>query len=243
MSQPYQLHYWPTIQGRGEFVRLALEAAGADYVDVARGGKKGQGVKAMMHFIDSPQVKHPPFAPPFLVDGKVIVGQTSAILLYLGPRLGLVAGSEAQRVWTHQIQLTIADIVAEVHDTHHPIATGNYYEDQKPAAAQRAGEFRRERIPKFLHWFESVLARNPKGSAHLVGARLSYADLSVFQLVEGLRYAFPKATARALKKTPLVIALHDRVAQHKRVAAYLASERRIAFNEDGIFRAYPELDG
>lgn len=243
MSRPYQLHYWPTIQGRGEFVRLALEAAGAAYVDVARGEKKGQGVKAMMHFIDSPEAAHPPFAPPFLVDGKVVVGQTAAILLYLGPRLGLVPKSEVQRLWTHQIQLTIADIVAEVHDTHHPIAVSRYYEDQKVEATQRAGEFRRERIPKFLGWFESVLACNPKGSAHLVGARLSYADLSVFQLVEGLRYAFPKASARALKKAPLLSALHDQVGQHRRVAAYLASDRRIAFNEDGIFRAYPELDG
>jgi glutathione S-transferase len=247
MSRPYQLHYWPTIQGRGEFVRLALEAAGADYVDVARGDKNGQGVKAMMHFLDSPDVRHlpftPPFAPPFLIDGKVMVGQTAAILLYLGPRLGLVPKSEVQRLWAHQIQLTISDMVAEVHDTHHPIAMGHYYEDQKHAATQRAGEFRRERIPKFLRWFEAVLARNPKGSAHLVGARLSYADLSLFQLVEGLRYAFPKAAGRALKKAPLVLALHDRVAKHKRVAAYLASDRRIAFNEDGIFRAYPELDG
>jgi glutathione S-transferase len=243
MGRRYQLHYWPTIQGRGEFVRLALEAAGADYVDVARGEKKGQGIDAMMKFIDSRQVQHPPFAPPFLVDGKVVVGQVAAILLYLGPRLGLVSKSEVQRLWTHQIQLTISDIVAEVHDTHHPIATGLYYEDQKIEATQRAGEFRRERIPKFLCWFEAVLARNAKGSAHLVGARLSYADLSLFQLVEGLRYAFPKAAGRALRKAPLVMALHHRVAQHKRVATYLASERRIAFNEDGIFRAYPELDG
>jgi glutathione S-transferase len=247
MSKPFQLHYWPTIQGRGEFVRLALEAAGAEYVDVARGEKKGQGIKAMMHFIEGLDVQHspstPPFAPPFLIDGKVMVGQTAAILLYLGPRLGLVPKSEAQRLWAHQIQLTISDIVAEVHDTHHPIATNHYYEDQKHAATQRAGEFRRERIPKFLRWFETVLQRNPKGDAHLVGARLSYADLSLFQLVEGLQYAFPKAAGSALKKTPLILALRDRVAQHKRVAAYLASDRRIAFNEDGIFRAYPELDG
>ncbi len=239
---PYELHYWPTIQGRGEFVRLALEAAGADYVDVARDGE-GQGVAAMMHFMESPEVERPPFAPPFLVDGKVIVGQTAAILLYLGPRLGVVGKSESQRLWTHQLQLTIADVVAEAHDTHHPIASGWYYEDQKSEAAQRAREFRLVRVPKFLAWFESVLARNPGGDAHLVGGRLSYADLSLFQLVAGLQYAFPKATRRALKKAPRVAALHEGVAQHRRAAAYLASERRIAFNEDGIFRRYPELDG
>jgi len=240
---PYELHYWPTIQGRGEFVRLALEAAGASYLDVARGPEsKGQGERPMMHYLESPRVQHPPFAPPFLVDGKVIVGQTAAILLYLGPRLGLVGKSEAKRLWTHQLQLTIADVVAEVHETHHPIATGLYYEDQKKEAAKRAKAFREERIPKFLAWFESVLARNPSGPAYLVGARLSYADLSLFQLVEGLLYAFPKAARRALKRAPHVAGLHARVAQHRRVAAYLASERRIPFNEDGIFRRYPELD-
>lgn len=240
----YELHYWPTIQGRGEFVRLALEAAGADYVDVARGCEdEGQGVPAMMHFMERPEVEHAPFAPPFLVDGKLIVGQTAAILLYLGPRLGLVAKRESHRLWTHQLQLTIADMVAEAHDTHHPIATNLYYEDQKPEAAQRAKEFRQARMPKFFAWFEAVLERNPKGSAHLVGKRLSYADLSLFQLVDGLLYAFPKATRRALKKAPLLAALHGRVAQHKRVSLYLASERRIAFNEDGIFRHYRELDG
>lgn len=239
----YQLHYWPTIQGRGEFVRLALEAAGADYVDVARGCEDaGQGVPAMLHFLESSEVKYPPFAPPFLVDGRRVIAQTAAILLYLGPRLGLAGKSERQRLWTHQLQLTIADVVAEAHDTHHPIATGLYYEDQKPEAASRAKEFRKTRMPKFLAWFESVLLRNPKGEAHLVGKRLSYADLSLFQLVDGLLYAFPKASSRALKKAPMVAALHAQVAQHKRVAAYLASERRIAFNEEGIFRHYPELD-
>lgn len=239
----FELHYWPTIQGRGEFVRLALEAANADYVDVARGCEgEGQGMAAMMYFIESPDQVRPPFAPPFLIDGKVIVGQTAAILLYLGPRLGLVGKSETQRLWTHQLQLTIADVVAEAHDTHHPVGTGLYYEDQKEEAAKRAKEFRQARVPKYLAWFENVLQRNPRGATHLVGGRLSYADLSLFQLVDGLLYAFPKATQRALKKAPQVAALHTSVAQHKRLADYLGSERRIAFNEDGIFRHYPELD-
>ena len=240
----YQLHYWPDIQGRGEFVRLALEAAGAPYVDVARGSKdQGQGVAAMLRAMQGPVQQHPPFAPPFLIDGKVVIGQTAAILLYLGPRLGLVGKSEAKQLWTHQLQLTLADAVAEVHDTHHPLATHLHYEDQKAAAMARAKAFREQRIPKFLAWFESVLARNPAGAGHLVGARLSYADLSLFQLVEGLGYAFPKSSRRALRRAPLVARLHAGVAQHRRVAAYLASPRRIAFNEDGIFRRYPELDG
>jgi glutathione S-transferase len=239
----YQLHYWPTIQGRGEFVRLALEAAGADYVDVARGSGKGQGTAATLALMAAPGQAHPPFAPPFLVHGKHTIGQTAAILLYLGPRLGLVGKSEAARLWTHQLQLTIADMVAEVHETHHPIATSMYYEDQKKEAAKRAKAFREQRIPKFLGWFNTVLARNPAGSKWLVGARISYADLSLFQLVDGLLYAFPKSTRRALRKTPHVAALHQGVAAHQRVAAYLGSARRIAFNEDGIFRRYPELDG
>jgi glutathione S-transferase len=240
---PYHLLYWPTIQGRGEFVRLALEAAGAPYVDVARGATSaGLGMPAMLGRMQDPSHARPPFACPVLVDGKTVIGQTAAILMYLGPRLKLVGASEADRLWTHQIQLTIADIVNEAHDTHHPVGSSLYYEDQKPEAARAAKEFRTQRIPKYLGWLQTVLARNPKGDQHLVGARLSYADLSLFQLVEGLLYAFPKSTRRALKKTPLVLALRDRVAQHRRVAAYLKSERRIPFNESGIFRRYPELD-
>ena len=240
---PYQLFYWPGIPGRGEFVRLALEASGAPYVDVARGATSaGLGVPAMLQFMQDPSVARPPFACPVLVDGKTVIGQTAAILLYLGPRLKLVGNSEADRLWAHQIQLTIADIVAEAHDTHHPVGTGLYYEDQKQEASRAAKEFRTRRMPKYLGWLQTVLARNPKGDKHLVGARLSYADLSLFQLVEGLLYAFPKATRRALKKTPLVVALHGRVSQHGRVSAYLRSERRIPFNESGLFRRYPELD-
>ena len=239
----YELHYWPTIQGRGEFVRLALEAAGAPYVDVARGDDAaGQGMRAMQHRLEDPGVAHPPFAPPFLQDGEVLVGQTAAILQYLGPRLRLVARSESARLWTHQIQLTVADTVSEAHDTHHPIGAGLYYEEQKREARRRAEDFCGARMPKFLRWFEAILARNPAGSRHLVGNRLSYADLSLFQLVEGLRYAFPAAAERVLARAPLVVQLQARVAALPRVAAYLASERRLPFSEEGIFRRYPELD-
>jgi glutathione S-transferase len=244
----YELHYWPTIQGRGEFVRLALEAAGAQYVDVARGDEsKGLGMRAMEHYLEDASVARPPFACPFLVDGKRVIGQSAAILLYLGPRLGLVGKSETDQLWTHQIQLTIADAVTEVHDMHHPVASSLYYEEQQPEAARRALDFRKTRLPKFLAWFEAVLRRNPRNEAsampHLVGARLSYADLSLFQWVDGLAYALPKASRKALAKAPLVSALHAGVAAHKRVAAYLASDRRIPFNEEDIFRRYRELDG
>lgn len=240
----YQLHYWPTIQGRGEFVRLALEAAGAPYVDVAREPPgQGGGESALMRRLGDPGHPRPSFAPPFLVDGDLVVGQTAAILLYLGPRLGLAGSGEADGLWTHQLQLTIADAVAEAHDTHHPLSTSLYYEDQREAALARAKAFREERIPKFLGWFERILARNPAGDRHLVGDALTYADLSLFQLVAGLRYAFPKAAARALSHAPAVAKLHANVARRQRVHDYLQSPRRIAFNEEGIFRAYPELDG
>ena len=239
----YELHYWPSIQGRGEFVRLALEAAGAPYVDVARGPEDtGQGMPAMLRLLQDATETHPPFAPPFLKDGAIVVGQTAAILQYLAPPLKLVARSEQARIWTQQIQLTIADMVDEAHDTHHPVGVGLYYEHQKPEALRRASGFCNARMPKFLAWFESILARNPAGSRHLVGGKLSYADLSLFQLVQGLRYAFPRAAERTLAKAPGVVQLHDRVAALPKVAAYLRSERRIPFNEQGIFRRYPELD-
>ena len=236
----YELYYWPGIQGRGEFVRLALEEAGADYVDVAR--DKG-GMRAMMRLLESDEVARPSFAPPVLKAGRLLIGQTANILLFLGDRHGLAPKDEAGRLWTHQLQLTIADLVLEAHDTHHPVGSGLYYEDQKREAKRRAEGFRKNRLPKFLGYFEDVLARNPRGSNHLVGARLTYADLSLFQIVEGLSYAFPRAMKRASRRMPKVMALRDRVAARSRIARYLASDRRIPFNESGIFRQYPELDG
>lgn len=236
---PYELYYWPHIQGRGEFVRLALEQAGADYLDVGR----VQGVEAVVRGLKEASAAHKPFAAPFLKDGDIVVGQTAAILLYLGPRIGLAPTDEAGQLWTHQIQLTIADLVGEAHDTHHPIDFMQYYEEQKPEAARRAKFFREARIPKFLGWLESVIAGNPAGSGWLVGAELTYADLSAFQVVDGLAYAFPMATAKTLEDAPKLAALCDRVNMLPNIAAYLASERRIPRNNEGVFRRYPELDG
>jgi glutathione S-transferase len=236
----YELYYWPEIQGRGEFVRLALEQAGADYVDVAR--SEGDDQPGLMHFLQDKAVAEPPFAPPYLKAGDLLIGPTAAILLFLGDRHGLAPAEEAGRLWTHQLQLTIADLVVEVHDTHHPVASGLYYEDQKPEAKRRAADFLANRVPKFLGYFEQVLARNPAGDTHLVGDSVTTADLSMFQVIAGLRYAFPKAMARAERKHPLLVALHDRVAGLPRIKAYLDSPRRIPFNPMGIFRHYPELD-
>jgi glutathione S-transferase len=235
----YELYYWPSIPGRGEFVRLALEDAGADYVDVAR---RANGTAAMMRFLDAPTVRRPPFAPPFLKAGKQVIGQTANILFYLGPRLRLAPKSEADRLWIHQLQLTIADWLVEVHDTHHPIAGGLFYEDQKPEAKRRTVDFISERLPKFLAYFEQVLARNPARSGWLAGRSATYADLSLFQMIAGLRYAFLRAMARLERDTPRLAALHERVSARPRLAAYLASKRRLPFNQQGIFRHYAELD-
>jgi glutathione S-transferase len=235
----YELYYWPTIQGRGEFVRLALEEAGADYVDVARRRGK-RGVPAMMKFIEGPRANRPPFAPPFLKAGKLVIGQTANILFYLGTRLGLAPRDEAGRLWLHQLQLTITDLVVLIHDTHHPITGYLYYEQQRAAAKLYSKYFWRYRLPKFLRYFERVLDRS--GGPYILGRRLSYVDLSLFQIVEGLRYAFPTRMKRFERKVPHLIALHDRVARRPRIAAYLASERRIPFSQWGIYRYFKDLD-
>jgi glutathione S-transferase len=231
----YELYYWPEIQGRGEFVRLALEEGGADYVDVARA--KG-GTAAMFKLIE--RRERPPYAPPFLKAGKLIVAQTALILHFLGPRLKLVPRSGVDRLWAHQLQLTITDLVKEIHDTHHPISSQLYYEDQRKEAKRYTEEFWRHRVPKLLGYFEDVLkeSRGP----FVFGRRVCYIDLSLFQIVAGLRYAFPKRMKRFERDVPRLVGLHDRVAARPRIAAYLASKRRIPFNEVGIFRRYKELD-
>ena len=234
----YELYYWPSIQGRGEFVRLALEEAGADYIDVARTPQRG--VPALTRFLDGKSDGRLPFAPPFLKAGKLVIAQTANILLWLAPRHDLVPKSGAVRLWAHQLQLTIADWLVEVHDAHHPIGGAFYYEDQKPESKRRAAHFTAERLPKFFGYFERVLARERNG--WLLGSAFSYPDLSLFQVIAGLRYAFARAMERLEPKYPRSIALHERVAARSRIAAYLASKRRIAFNQHGIFRHYPELD-
>jgi glutathione S-transferase len=235
----YELYYHPTVQGRGEFVRLALEEAGADYVDVARKNGKA-GAPAMFKIIEDKRAARPPFAPPFLRAGKLLIAQTANILFYLGPHLKLAPRDEAGRLWLNQLQMTVTDLVVEIHDTHHPITSWLYYEEQRPAAKRRTHDFWRYRVPKYLGYFERVLQNN--GGQYLVGRRLTYIDLSLFQIVEGLRYAFPKRMKRFEKKIPGLVALHGRVAKRPRVKAYMASKRRIAFSQWGIYRYFKELD-
>ena len=232
----YQLYYWPTIQGRGEYVRLVLEEAGAGYDDVAR---RPGGSDEMIEMMEVGKGT-PPFAPPFLKAGRLVIGQTANILLYLGGRHGLAAKTEAGRLWVNQLQLTIADLVAEIHDTHHPLGPSLYYEDQKAPAKKRTADFWQQRVPKYLGYFEELVKAN--GGAYVTGRRLTYADLSLFQIVEGLRYAFPKHMKAFERDIPGLVALHDRVAERPNIKAYLSSDRRIPFNEDGIFRHYKALD-
>jgi glutathione S-transferase len=230
----YQLYYWPDIQGRGEYVRLTLEDAGAAYDDVARGPG---GVAAMTGMME--QGDTPPFAPPFLQAGKRVIGQTANILLYLGARHGLAPKAEAGRLWVHQLQLTIADLVLEIHDSHHPLGPSLYYEDQRAPAKKRSAEFWKARVPKYLGYFEGLVSER---GGYVTGRRTSYVDLSLFQIVEGLRYAFPKRMAKFEREIPKLVELHDRVAARPNIKSYLASDRRIPFNEDGIFRRYKALD-
>lgn len=234
----YQLFYWPTIQGRGEFVRLALEFCGAEYDDVAR----HEGEELLVRDMGKRRVNTPPFAPPYLKAGKLVIAQTANILQFLSTRHRIAPASRAGQIWTNQLQLTIADLVAEVHDTHHPIASGLYFEDQRAAAKRRSHDFIKNRMPKFLGYFERILRQRGGKNAWLTGTQASYADLSTFQVVDGLRFAMPKAAARELKRCPHLVSLHRRILNLPRISAYLGSDRRIPFNQEGIFRHYASLD-
>lgn len=242
-NAPYELIYWPPLPGRGEFVRLVFEDAGVPYVDVARlSTDDGGGITTIMSYLKGQQPGPLPLAPPILRHGDLVLAQVAVICRYIAPRCGRVPDDEASRLRADQLQLTIADLVAEVHDTHHPIAVGNYYEDQKAEAKARAAYFVAERLPKFLGYFERVLEREGEGALGLLGAEVSYVDLSMFHVLEGLAYAFPKAFKSTRERIPRLLALRDRVAARPRLATYLASERRLPFNEMGIFRHYPELE-
>jgi glutathione S-transferase len=231
----YDLWYWPSIQGRGEFVRLAMEAAGIDYRDRAR----EDGAEALMKDMAA-RAPFEPFAPPYLDTGKMVIAQVAHILTWLADTHKLAPSDEKLLFWTIQLQLTVTDLVAEVHNVHHPVALDEYYDKQKSEAKRYAEGFREQRIPKFLGYFERATSAVP--GDWIAGDDWSPIDTSLFQVVEGLRYAFPKRMKTVEADHPGLVALHDRVAALPRIAAYLESDRRIAFNTDGIFRHYPELD-
>ncbi len=239
----YQLYYWPGIQGRGEFVRLALEEGAARYADVAAVPEnQGGGVPAILRMLAARGVPRPPFAVPVLKAGRELIAQTPNILLYLGGRLRLAPRNERGRLWTQQLTLTILDLYLEIFHTHHPLGDGYAYEEQKTAARRRSHDFLKVRLPKFLSYFERVLELNRSARPWLADVRLTYADLAMAQVLAGLKYAFPKATARSLRARPRLAALHDAVFERPRIASYLASGRRLPFNNEDLFRHYPELD-
>jgi glutathione S-transferase len=236
----YKLWYWPTIQGRGEFVRLALEGAEIEYQDCAR----DVGEDGLMADLND-RTGRTPFAPPYLElpgseSGALVIAQVANILMYLGERHGLAPSNMADRLWLNQLQLTIADLVAEVHNVHHPVAMMDYYDDQKPEAARAAKQFREDRITKFLGHFEDAAQANP--GDWLIDHKWTYADTSLFQVIEGLRYMFPERMRTLEPDYPNLVRIHGQVATLPGIKAYLKSDRRLAFNTDGIFRYYPELD-
>ena len=234
----YRLWYWPSIQGRGEFVRLALEAAGIDYEDCARDA----GVEAMMADLEARAANgRGSFAPPYLALDGHAVAQVANILQFLGQQHDLVPSNLADRYWLNQLQLTIADLVAEVHNVHHPVGMMDYYDDQKAEATRAATQFRDERLPKYLDHFEDAARQGP--SHWLIDHRWTYGDTSLFQLVEGLRYMFPRRMATLAPDYPHLLHIHAAVGELPGIRAYMKSDRRLSFNEDGIFRHYPELDG
>ena len=239
----YEFYYWPHIQGRGEVVRLALEAGGADYIDIARDADSTEaGREKILEKINEESATRPPFAPPFLIDDDTVVAQAANILFYLGPKLGLSPSSEPDRIFVHQLQLTITDLLMEVHDTHHPISNALYYEEQKEESVKRASGFIDNRIPKYMNYFEKILKNNPPHSGWLIGDKMTYVDLSLFQVVQGLKYAFPRSFKNYEERWPSVLSLNDKVVLDNKVSAYLGSDRRIPFNKSGVFRYYPELD-
>lgn len=228
------LYYWPHIPGRGELVRLVLEAAGVEYVDIAR----SEGTSVVLEAVQGGLGGVPARAVPILVDGEQVLSQTPVICTYLAETYGLAP--EPEHRWDAlALLLTVADLVTEAHDVHHPISGRLFYEDQQPEARRAAEVFVSERLPGFLDHLERVRRANPQ-SDWMLGDRLCQVDLAVEQLLRGLEHAFPAAMAVA--PIPELRALAERVATLPRIAAYRASERCIPFNRDGLFRAYPELD-
>lgn len=248
-ESPYELLYWPTVPGRGEHVRLAFEAANVPYNDISN---DEDDIKLLLsHTSDKnygDSINPPPFAPPLLRHGDLLISQTSNILLYLASKLDLVPSQEEDPngiYFINALALTALDGLSnEAHDTHHPIDISLYYEDQKEEAKRRATNYTRTRLPKFLGYFERVLSGEAiQGGKWLYGGRLTYADLVLFQTVDGVTHAFPKAVGKLKKggEYNKVFALVDQVRGLENIKSYLESGRRKPYGQ-GIYRYYEELD-
>lgn len=191
----YTLLYHPDIPGRGEYIRLAFEASGVPYSDPANESKEGVGQVYTCCSPDSlgEDGNPPPFAPPMLrvsgagKNGKsLLINQTPNILFYLGKELGLAGEEEADKWHVNELALTALDFSNETHDTHHPIAVMKVYEDQKEEALKKSTQFRENRIPKYFGYFERVLKGNEAGGGrYLVGGKLTYADTTLWQVLDG----------------------------------------------------------
>ncbi|SMY24333.1 unnamed protein product [Zymoseptoria tritici ST99CH_1A5] len=253
MSQPkYEILYHPGIPGRGEFIRLAFEVTGTPYTDIANSQKDGYATvqKTCMNTTSTAsEGSNPPmFAPPALrIPGAgkngeaLVIAQTSNILLYLSEKLSLLPeGDENGKYFVNQLVLTALDLNNEIHDTHHPIGPSLYYEDQKDASLLKAKDVRENRIPKFLSYFERVLKGNGDGK-YLVGERVTTADVTVWQVLDGLQFAFPKEMAVRRKEFEALFKWYEGFKEEKGLKAYLGSERRLPYSQ-GVFRYYPELD-
>ncbi|KAL8377496.1 hypothetical protein RB595_008259 [Gaeumannomyces hyphopodioides] len=244
-SNDFHLIYWPGFPGRGEFVRIALEEAGIAYKDTAH---QVDGMSVMQAQLAGDDKNPPVFAVPALRHGDVLISQTPNILQYLGEVAGLAptaAAGGAGRHHVHALALTALDGFGdEVHGTHHPVDVAAYYDDQRAEALRYARVYVGGRLPKFLAYFEGVLAAPTSGAGPwLYGGRLTYADLALYHGLDGVHFAFPKAVAKAKEsgKYGRVFALYDAVKERPNIKAYLASERRQKYS-DGLFRYYPELD-
>ncbi len=240
LKRTYRLYYWPMLPGRGEFIRLIFEDAGADYIDVGRLPEdEGGGISALRKKIDNPHRGFESFALPLLEYDDYLIAQLPNICLFLANEFNMIPGGN-HYFRANQLMLTICDIIDEIHNTHHPLSISMYYENQQEAAKKNALSFTTERLPKWLQYLEKTLIGN--GEKHLAGTQISYVDIALFQLIRGLDYAFPNHMQRYLPQIPKLIALKDRVGERPGICSYLSSERCIDFNNDGIFRAYPELD-
>jgi glutathione S-transferase len=187
-GEVFELIYWPGDPGRAEHIRLALEYAGAKYIDTALSKDALTTVLAQISDDQLGDSLNPPcYAPPILRHGQLAINQTPNVLLYLGPKLGLVPGIDENpnnlfRV--NALALSALDGLSnEVHNCHHPISTSLYYEEQKDESIRASTAWVTKRLPIFLAYFQKVLSGEASGQGPwLFGGKTSYADLVLYHV-------------------------------------------------------------